>query len=350
MANIGKLLNQNIGIEGITVDGIFATWQDGLILKKENREAMVNGLRSPQLGAIHAALAHWEVSNDPATVVMPTGTGKTEVMLSLLIGAPCHRTVIIVPTDALRTQISDKVASLGLLSNPDFELVKNSVLKPIVGIMQHKPQSAQAAIDFVSQCNVIVTTTSIIGGLSKLIQVAIANQCTHLFIDEAHHAPAKSWNEVKKSFKNTNILQFTATPFRNDDKPIGDRIIFNYPLRKAQDEGYFKPITYIPVIEWDESKSDKVIAEKAIERLNVDIARGYDHIIMARVNSIKRAEMVQRIYADSYAEYNPLLIHSGLSQRSINEIKSKVVNGECKILCVNIPSGNLHKGSYTLHS
>ena len=36
------------------------------------------GLRLPQIGAIHAIHAHWSVSHEPATIVMPTGTGKTE--------------------------------------------------------------------------------------------------------------------------------------------------------------------------------------------------------------------------------------------------------------------------------
>lgn len=43
------------------------------------------GLRTPQIGAVHAVIAHWKVGNDPATIVMPTGTGKTETMLALLV-------------------------------------------------------------------------------------------------------------------------------------------------------------------------------------------------------------------------------------------------------------------------
>lgn len=46
------------------------------------------GLRSPQLGAIHAVLGYWTTKrSEPATVVMPTGTGKTETMLGLLVAA-----------------------------------------------------------------------------------------------------------------------------------------------------------------------------------------------------------------------------------------------------------------------
>ena len=43
------------------------------------------GFRQPQVGAIHSVLGYWttEATRD-ATVVMPTGTGKTDTMVALL--------------------------------------------------------------------------------------------------------------------------------------------------------------------------------------------------------------------------------------------------------------------------
>lgn len=61
------------------------------------------GLRAPQLGAVHAVLAYWTTGRRvPATVVMPTGTGKTETMLALLVAARPDRLLVLVPSDALR--------------------------------------------------------------------------------------------------------------------------------------------------------------------------------------------------------------------------------------------------------
>lgn len=312
---------------------ILASWKNGFLFKKEQNNQ--KGLRSPQMGAIYASLAHWEVSNAPATIVMPTGTGKTEVMLSLIIAQTCHRTLIIVPTDALRTQIYTKVLSLGLLKNADFGLTKNEVQCPIVGLIKHKPRTIQDAIDFVTQCNVVISTISIVGTLPESIQTALAQEFSHLFVDEAHHTPAKTWYGVKKSFKDCSILQFTATPFRNDRQPIGDKIIFNYPLRKAQEENYFKPIHFIPITEWDPEKADIVLAERAVEQLRSD-CQHYDHILMARVNSISRAEEIYNIY-QQYEEYHPQVIHSKLSARRIADIKNLIVAGECKIIiCVDM--------------
>jgi superfamily II DNA or RNA helicase len=70
---------------------IVKTWRDQIVLKAEDLEGGSPGLRSPQIGAVYATLAHWSTSDKPATVVMPTGTGKTETMLALLVAARLDR-------------------------------------------------------------------------------------------------------------------------------------------------------------------------------------------------------------------------------------------------------------------
>ena len=61
-------------------------WKNKFQYKAEAKEIIDNsdfGLRPPQLGAIHAVGVHWSINNTPATLVMPTGTGKTETMLAV---------------------------------------------------------------------------------------------------------------------------------------------------------------------------------------------------------------------------------------------------------------------------
>jgi superfamily II DNA or RNA helicase len=123
----------------------------------------------------------------------------------------------------------------------------------------------------------------------------MAYHCPFLFIDEAHHVAAATWQRLKKKFEKQYILQFTATPFRNDGQLVGGKIIFNYPMRKALDEGYFKPVKFDPVLVFDKRKGDQAIAEKAIAQLRADSEK-YDHILMARVDSIDRAHEVYTLY------------------------------------------------------
>ncbi|EHK55623.1 DEAD/DEAH box helicase family protein [Allomesorhizobium alhagi] len=73
------------------------------------------GLRPPQVGALHAIGAHWSLYKQPATIVMPTGTGKTETMLSALAAYAREPLLVIVPLDALRGQTAGKFQTFGLL-------------------------------------------------------------------------------------------------------------------------------------------------------------------------------------------------------------------------------------------
>ena len=95
------------------------------------------GLRRPQIGALHAALAHATRSTEPATIVMPTGTGKTETMLALNAHQRFERLLVVVPTDALREQIAGKFETFGVLKQQ--ECLAASAAFPLVMRLSHIP-------------------------------------------------------------------------------------------------------------------------------------------------------------------------------------------------------------------
>ena len=78
---------------------------------------------------------------------MPTGTGKTETMLSILIANQCNKLLVTVPSDALREQLYEKFVTLGVLHK--FNIV--SSLMFINGA-----KAAAVASSFISQLNVKV--------------------------------------------------------------------------------------------------------------------------------------------------------------------------------------------------
>ncbi len=199
---------------------------------EEDPTVNIIGLRTAQIGAVHAAHAHWSVSSATATVVMPTGTGKTEVMLSLLVSAKVPRLLVIVPTDALRTQLARKFLTLGVLKAPGCTLLRTEAMYPIVCTLQHFPKDASEVDDICQRSQVIVTTSNIAGQCAPSVQERLAYQCPYLFIDEAHHAEAPTWVAFRERFKDQKVLQFTATPFREDGKPLDGEIIYKYPLKK----------------------------------------------------------------------------------------------------------------------
>jgi hypothetical protein len=58
------------------------------------------------------------------------------------------------------------------------------------------------------------------------------------------------------------VIQFTATPFREDGGRVDGEFIYTYPLKKAQQEGYFKPIRFEAVFGLDQPDADQAIIDK----------------------------------------------------------------------------------------
>lgn len=310
-----------------STEDVLQSWDRKFNFIEENLDQEIKGLREPQIAALYSILSHFKVSKKMGIVVMPTGTGKTETMLSTLIANKCNKILITVPSDALRTQVFNKFYSLGLLKK--FGIVNNSALNPKVGILKESFSNLEEFNEFADNCNVTVTTMNLLASYKKDELELIAQQYEYIFIDEAHHSQATSWSCVRDAFKEKIVLQFTATPFRNDGKRLEGDIIFNFPLKKAQEQGYFKPITFAPIREYDLAKGDSLIAKKAVEQLRKDILDGFEHILMARCENKKRAEEIFKLY-ETHTDLNPVLIHS--SSTSKKETMTSIVNGEHKII------------------
>lgn len=75
-----------------------------------------------------------------------------------------------------------------------------------------------------------------------------ANEFSLLIIDEAHHAPSKTYRRVIDHFKanpKCRVLGVTATPDRHDEKAMGrvfDDVAFHYELQDAIHDGWLVPV------------------------------------------------------------------------------------------------------------
>lgn len=314
-------------LENYTTDEIIYSWNNDFNFIEEDLSKNQLGLREPQIAALYSILSHIKISDEIGTVVMPTGTGKTETMLATLIANKCKKVLITVPSEALKNQIFNKLYSLGLLKH--FGIVGTNSKYPKVGIINENFRNTDEIKEFLNECNVVITTMGVLTKNSNSILEEYSNALSHLFIDEAHHTEAESWSRVRKSFSNNKILQFTATPFRNDRKKLEGKIIFNFSLKKAQEQGYFKPIKFLPIREYDFKKADRLIAEKAVEQLRSDLENGLDHILMARCETRPRAEEIFEIYKN-YIDLNPVVVYSGIVGKK--ETLTRIIDGEHKII------------------
>jgi superfamily II DNA or RNA helicase len=315
-----------------TPDEVVATWVDKFKIIKENEQDNIKGLRPPQVGALYSILAHIYNAEDKAIVVMPTGTGKTEAMLATLILNCCQKLLVSVPSDSLRTQIADKFITLGLLK--EYGIVDSSCTNPIVGIINSGFNTIQDLQDFIDKCNVVVSTMDLLTDCSIQQKAILNNSFSHFFVDEAHHSEAKTWKDLINKFDKEKVFLFTATPFRNDGQSLQGKQIYNFSLRKAQEQRYYKEIRYLPIREYNKKYADKKIAEKAIERLRADHADGFNHIIMARCKDKVRAKEVFGYYKD-YTEFNPVLVYTGIA--GLNDKIEAIKRGKHSIIvCVNM--------------
>lgn len=309
-------------------EAIADSWENKFCYRKETPQQP--GLRQPQLAATHAFLAN-ETEKQRKIIVMPTGTGKTETMLSILIATQCQKLLILVPSDVLRGQLYEKFVTLGVL--PKFGVVPSDIKRPYVAKVTGSLEYDKW-YEVIQKSNVVVTSMTLLANCSPDVLNMMKASFSNVFVDEAHHSEAVTWDNVISGFVPHKVTLFTATPFRNDGKRIAGKFIYTFSLKEAQEQGYYKRINYCPVREYDPKLADKVIAEKAIDILKRDRDNGHNHILMARCATIKRANEVFKYYED-YQEFSPVVVSSKtLGQKKIvEEIKRK----EHKIIvCVNM--------------
>ncbi|MCP4118641.1 MAG: DEAD/DEAH box helicase family protein [Desulfobacteraceae bacterium] len=278
-------------------------------------------LRPAQLGAIYSLLAHWSLTNDVATVVLPTGTGKTETMLVTTLVDRAERTLVVVPTLDLKEQIAEKYMSWGMLRK--LGVIPQNTPNPKVLVLT-KTIFDFTSINLLKSADVVISTPALLARTSEEVKNKLKDVFSHVYFDEAHHVVAREWNALKSLFKESKIVQFTATPYRNDRQPIEGDIVYNYPLSQALEDDCFASISLVTVDERHPKKKDKAIADAAMVRLLEDRKKGYKrHRMMVRAETKNHAEKLYEDYIKWFPNERIVLVHSKIKGKKniVNEIK-----------------------------
>lgn len=292
------------------------------------------GFRAAQIAAIHAVSAHAFNSKQPAIVTMPTGAGKTTVLMALAFMLRAERVLVLTPSRLVREQIAEnfrllldlkKVGAVpAVLNGP-----KVFATDGIVG--------SDGAWDSLRQFDVVVATVPSVSPREGVIPVPPSGLFDLVLVDEAHHAPAKTWSRLLDLLAHVTQVLFTATPFRRDDKEIKGKIVFSYDLKRAYDDRVFGDITYEPVRRPPGTASaDIAIASATEARFRADRAAGFNHLVMVRADSLPRAKALH----DIYEEHTGLHLAFVNGQHSLGHVKriiTKLQNNELDgIVCVNM--------------
>ncbi|NPU11372.1 DEAD/DEAH box helicase family protein [Bradyrhizobium sp. 83002] len=324
-------------------DKVLASWRNRFTFAVEDLKTDAPGLRLPQVGALHAIAAHFSVGSEfePATVVLPTGTGKTETMLATHVYGRESKMLVLVPSSILRAQIAAKFSKLGVL--PAAGVIPLELARPFVAKITKGIESVASADRLVDTSNVIVATPDILKASAPDALERLLKRCSMLVVDEAHHITAATWKEIRDRFEQKKILQFTATPFRRDERKVDGKIIFNFKLGDAQQAGYYRPINLRSIEEFgDPEARDRAIAAEAVAVLRRDRNEfGFDHLLMARTKSKERAAEVWRDYKKLAPEMKPVLVYSGpgrdaANKKALAQLYDRGKDGSRIVVCVDM--------------
>lgn len=297
------------------------------------REGVSPGLRRAQIGAIHAIASYFTLREQPGIVVMPTGSGKTAVLMLATFVLRSARTLIITPSRLVRYQIKQDFESLKTLKKADA--LRTTLSSPKVYEVVSKIKTENEWEKLRNYDVVVVAPNS-----SSPILEGIAQPPPDLFdlvlVDEAHHSRANTWEALLDSFPSAKRILFTATPFRRDQRELNGRLIYSYPVSLAYEDGIFGKIEYYPVEEIGDENDDLRIAVQAAQLFEEDRQNGFEHLLMVRTDSKKRARELKKIYQEK-TSLNLQLIDSDQSfahiQKTIEKLRAQELDG---VICVDM--------------
>lgn len=293
-----------------------------------------NGLRNAQLGAIHAIGAHFSLySKEPALISLPTGTGKTAVLIMSGFLLKAKKILVISSSILVRGQIVSEFTNLTTLK-------RAGVLPQNLG--QPQVNEISSPISTINEWNAMVNDDVVIGipnSLYASIEAGIAppkDLFDLILVDEAHHAPAKTWQGILDYFSDAKNILFTATPFRRDKKEVPGKLVYNYPLSKAKEDEVFGEIGYLPVTPQNDQSEDVAIALATERIFNEDRANGLNHYILIRTERRDHAKELLKIYSE-HTNLNVRKIDSTQTykyiQKTIQQLRERRLDG---IICVNM--------------
>ena len=199
-------------------------------------------LREPQIEAYQKLYEFFKQGHKTAIVQIPVGCGKSGIAAIAPFSIAHGRILVIAPNLTIKEGLFE---SLDITNRQKCFWRKRSVLSDEA--MIGGPFVTTLDTGNISVCEkshfVVSNVHQLAINPEKWLQKFPRDFFDLIIIDEAHHAPAKSWQNVLAYFENAKVINMTATPFRSDAQEIDGELVYRYPFKKATFKGYIKRIT-----------------------------------------------------------------------------------------------------------
>ena len=104
---------------------------------------------------------------------MPTGIGKTEAMLPVVVSVGCPKLLVVVPTDSLRTQLAVKCLTLEILKSAGCGVLFLSAKPHIVCSLVHISHTVTEVDDVFIRAQAILRRAALRDAASQLSRSAV---------------------------------------------------------------------------------------------------------------------------------------------------------------------------------
>ena len=202
-------------------------------------------LRRPQIEGYVAIRDYFAASGAEREVaeILPVGCGKSGLITIAPFALGARRVLVIAPNLSIAGQ---------LVKDFDPASASNFYLKTAVLAGPDFPEPADARGKQTNRSDLDVADVVI----TNIQQLEGGEANRHLgglppdffdviLFDEGHHNVAATWDDLRKRFPEANVVSFSATPLRADGQRMRGRIIYQYAVADAINDGYVKRIKAI---------------------------------------------------------------------------------------------------------
>lgn len=321
-----------------------------------------NKLREPQIEAYIKIKDYFEANpQGEALVVLPTGTGKSGLISFAPFGVATKRVLVITPGLVTKKSVVKTLHPL-----EDNFWINYDVLFDIEDLPVVEEYETDMLLSSLEKCHFVIANVQKLyeDNDNSLLNRVPNDFFDMVIVDEAHHAPARSWKSALEYFSQAKKLHVTGTPYRGDQAELPGEEIHNTPLSNVMALKYVKwlrkstlnnPNLYF-TIPGDEKRytKDEILAIKDKEWVEKSVALSEECSEDVILESIKQLDLLKEsspnvphkilavacsiAHANNLAKWysnhgkRAVIIHSGLARELQEQAFLKIEDHHCDVV------------------